>query len=118
MSKTIIGDFFTIRDEDLEETTEYLSQLGMTFNGGIEKCLFSIQLRELPEILCKLEQSGYFDFQGGAKEWQILKISSDGVALYIASPVGDGYIFLPKSNIISIHTIGKKYLDELKELKA
>ncbi|MCA1992109.1 MAG: hypothetical protein LDL41_08685 [Coleofasciculus sp. S288] len=79
MSKTIIGDFFTIRDEDLEETTEYLSQLGMTFNGGIENCLFSIELRELPEIMWKLEQSGYFDFQGGAKEWEILKISSRDV---------------------------------------
>jgi len=45
MSHTIIGEFFTIEDEDLEDTTEFLKQLGMTFDGGIDKSLFYIELK-------------------------------------------------------------------------
>ncbi len=40
MSKTIIGKFFTISHDDLEDTTEYLKKLGMTFSNGIEKTCF------------------------------------------------------------------------------
>ncbi|MBD2520710.1 hypothetical protein H6G93_38400 [Nostoc sp. FACHB-973] len=63
MSQTIIGKFFTINHDDLEDTTEYLKKLGMTFSSGIEKNFFYIELKELPEILFKLEQRGYLEIR-------------------------------------------------------
>ncbi|MEH2321645.1 hypothetical protein [Nostoc sp.] len=82
MTQTIIGKFFTINDDDLEDTTKYLKQLGMTFSNGIEKDLFYIELKELPEILFKLEQRGYFEIRS-KEAWDIRKISVEGVVLYI-----------------------------------
>lgn len=115
MSHTIIGEFFTIKDEDLEDTTEFLKQLGMTFDGGIDKSFFYIELKELPEILLQLYSSKYFDYRRSQsqKMWDILKIYEQGIALYIASPYGDGYVFLPMNNIISIHTGNREHLDDL-----
>jgi len=116
MSHTIIGNFFTTLHQDLEDTTEFLKQLGMTFHGGIDKGFFYIELKELPEILLQLYSSKYFDYNRSQskKVWDVLKISEQGIALYTASPYGgDGYVFLPMNNIISIHTVDQEYLDEL-----
>ncbi|MHC5726839.1 MAG: hypothetical protein ACYTXY_22425, partial [Nostoc sp.] len=101
MSKPIIGKFFTINHDDLEDTTEYLKQLGMTFHNGIENKLFHIELKQLPEILFKLEQRGYLEIYS-REAWDIIKISVEGVVLYICAECGDGYVFLPKENIVSI----------------
>ncbi|MEH2086504.1 hypothetical protein [Nostoc sp.] len=123
MSQTIIGKFFTIKDDDLEDTTEYLKKSGMTFGNGIEKNLFYIELKELPEILFKLEQRGYLEIYS-REAWDIIKISVEGVVLYIAEEYGDGYVFLPKENIVSIHTIEEEFLDaiaqknQLRKIKA
>lgn len=123
MSQTIIGKFFTINDDDLEDTTEYLKQLGMTFDNGIEKNLFHIELKELPEILFQLDQRGYFEIPS-KEAWDIIKISVEGVVLYIVEEYGDGYVFLPKENIVSIHTIKEEFLDaiaqknQLRKIKA
>ncbi|HAA27249.1 MAG TPA: hypothetical protein DCE56_05670 [Cyanobacteria bacterium UBA8553] len=115
MSVTIIGNFFVVEDDDLAETTGYLKQLGMIFSDAIENYSFSIELRELPEILFRLEQSYYFKGKGRTKTWNILKISSDGILLYIASLFGDGYVFLPSENIVSLYTISESFIDELRE---
>ncbi|MCC5620574.1 hypothetical protein [Nostoc sp. CHAB 5715] len=123
MSKTIIGKFFSINDDDLEDTIDYLKQLGMTFGNGIEKNLFYIELKQLPEILFKLEQRGYLEIYS-REAWDIRKISVEGVVLYIVEEYGDGYIFLPKENIVSIHTIEEEFLDaiaqknQLRKIKA
>jgi len=115
MSQTIIGKFFTINHDDLEDTTEYLKKLGMTFSSGLEKKFFYIELKELPEILFKLEQRGYLEI-GSKEAWDIIKISVEGVVLYIVEQCGDGYVFLPKENIISIYTIDKDFLDEIAQM--
>lgn len=116
MSHTIIGKFFPIQDEDLEDTTEFLKQLGMTFHGGIDKTFFYIELKELPEILLQLYSSKYFDRDRSQskKVWDVLKISEQGIALYTSSfSGGDAYVFLLMNNIISIHTVDQEFLDAL-----
>ncbi|MCF2149694.1 hypothetical protein IQ276_025330 [Desmonostoc muscorum LEGE 12446] len=87
----------------------------MTFSSGIEKNFFYIELKELPEILFKLEQRGYLEIRS-KEAWDIIKISVEGVVLYIVEQCGDGYVFLPKENIISIYTIDKNFLDEIAQM--
>ncbi|MEH1938817.1 MAG: hypothetical protein V7L01_01180 [Nostoc sp.] len=123
MTQTIIGKFFSINDDDLEDTIDYLKQLGMTFGNGIEKNLFYIELKQLPEILFKLQERGYLEIYS-REAWDIIKISVEGVVLFIVEEYGTGYVFLPKENIVSIHTIEEEFLDaivqknQLRKIKA
>ncbi|MHC5828470.1 MAG: hypothetical protein ACYT04_74390, partial [Nostoc sp.] len=85
------------------------------FHNGIENKLFHIELKQLPEILFKLEQRGYLEIYS-REAWDIIKISVEGVVLYICAECGDGYVFLPKENIVSIHTIEEEFLDEIAQI--
>ena len=85
--------------------------MGMPFASNVvDTLLFHVEIEETPRILLKLEQKGYLK---SMKEWHILRISSEGIVLYIASPHGDGYIFIPRDRIISIHTIEREFFDKL-----
>lgn len=110
MNYTIKGSFFHIKNYDLEDTIDYLKQLGMTFNSKIklEEIVFYIELKQLPDIILKLLENGYLSKK---RVFDILKISTKGLVLYVCSfEGGDGYIFLPNENIISIHTVSDHFV--------
>lgn len=86
----------------------------MLFPNGVEDQSFYVELKQLPDVLLKLLQRGYLDFIK-KENFDILKISNNGVILYISSFYGgDGYVFLPSENIISIHTLYDEFLDTIK----
>lgn len=110
MSKTFIARFIGVGDEDIQETVRYLDQVGMsmTYRGTFEHVLFHIELQEMPEIMFALEQRAYFT--GGSKIWEMLRLSSEGLALYITHATADAFIFIPKEKIICIHTASEDFL--------
>ncbi len=112
--ETIFGKFMTVHEKDLKTTTQYLSSIGMTFCGELEDIIFFIQTKEKPEILSQLKEHNYLVIP---KEpyWTILKMTPNGILLYIPSPVGDGYVFVPSNNIISIHTVDKNFLVKIRK---
>lgn len=111
MNRTITGKFFAVREEDYQGTMDYLRLLGLpSASNEVDSLLFHVEIRETPKILLKLEQK---DYVKAANEWHILRISSEGIVFYVASPHGDGYIFVPRENIVSVHTIDQKFLDTL-----
>jgi hypothetical protein len=113
MSKTIAAKFTGVGDENVEETVKYLDQIGMslTYRGKFEDVLFSIELQLVPEIMLVLERTGYFKER--PKIWEMIRLTTEGVALYVSIAVADAYVFIPKETIICIHTVSEYFLREM-----
>ena len=84
----------------------------MTFHGGLEDVYLNIEVAYEPKVLTDLRSAGIFHIRGG---WSIINMSSLGINLYIACPIGDSYAFIPAQQIISIHTVDKYFLDSIKQ---
>lgn len=112
MSKTIVVQYSHINIEDYEITENYLTSLGMTFNGGFEDTFFFIETHKEPEVLKNLGKAGIFELRGG---WRIIRITPQGITLYIACPLGDAYTFIPSHQIIAIHTVDKSFISEIQQ---
>jgi hypothetical protein len=77
-----------------------------------------ITVRDYPEIMTEIQQSGYFQPQSVL--WQVNRISPDGITLYLVNHGGksdDGrhdvweevFIFIPMSNVIAIHNVSQQF---------
>ena len=113
MSKTIVAQFTGAGDENIEETVKYLDQIGMslTYRGKFEDVLFNIELQSIPDIMLILEGRGYFKER--PKIWDMIRLTTEGVALYVPIAVADAYVFIPKETIICIHTVSEYFLREM-----
>lgn len=80
--------------------------------------LMGITVRECPEIMSDLENSGYFGRKPAI--WQINRISEHRVTFYLVNHGGkseDGshdlweeiFIFIPISNVIGIHNVSEQF---------
>ena len=91
----------------------------------MENVPFIIEVRDLPEAVSALEEIAYrnqlMKDTGKVKDnvtriWDILRINDEGVSLYITnSPeseqIADAFIFIPRENIIAIHTVDREFLE-------
>ena len=83
---------------------------------------FVVELKEMPKIFVELESIGC----SGAKEkkWMLAHISDEGISLYIcitnvtliqSMENVEASIFIPKENIICIHSITKDFFEALRK---
>ncbi|MBM7869255.1 hypothetical protein JOC70_000724 [Clostridium pascui] len=118
MSVTLKGRLFFTRDGDKEETIEYFKKIGIAsmdmINNKYEEdrnCFYRIELKEKPSIIDTLELCGYFEIVDAI---EILKVTEYGIAFYLVDQyMADGFLFVPMSNVIGIHTINKYNIDGL-----
>jgi hypothetical protein len=109
MNSTLVAKLLGREEQDFEETKEYFKRVGMTFAHGLKDDLFHIEVRESPAIIDTLKENGYFVEESNSP-LDILRISAQGVVLYFSIAEMDGYVFIPKENIISIHTISERFI--------
>ena len=124
MAKTFWADC-TVLGEGNRDTAEYLERewgvklLVQDINDPkVTLEVFGITVRDYPEIMIDVENSGYFQPQEVL--WQISRISTDGITLYLVNYGGkslDGirdvweepFIFIPMSNVIAIHNLSQRF---------
>lgn len=112
-----------------EDTAKYLadqwrvslraySNEDMKTPGVHVKNILGIVVRDYPEVMTRLEQSGYFDTE--IPLWQVNRISEQGITFYLANYGGksdDGkhnlweevFIFIPMNNVIAIHNVPEQF---------
>lgn len=88
----------------------------MTFASGVTDQVFVFELKNTPEIVIRLEGAGFHG--SGSREWQIIGLSEHGVCLYLANQAGDGYVFIPRENIIAMHSIDLGMIHTARRLNA
>jgi hypothetical protein len=121
MSGTITGSFFgSFEKSSLDETVKYLDKIGLKFLSGIEGLMFMIEVRDMPAIILAIEEVEHSNYvmklEGSAKEsppttWNILRMNDAGVCLYVTNyQPADGWIFLPRENIVAIHTLNREFV--------
>ncbi|WP_143266410.1 hypothetical protein [Paraburkholderia caledonica] len=94
---------------------KFLQTQGMVFDEGLHGETLYVEVREKPVILVQLEAAGIFELSESTK-WDMLSLTSSGVTLYVMHPdAGDGYVFVPSSNIVSVHTISESWTREVKQ---
>lgn len=125
MARTFWADCPVI-GECNRDTAEYLERewgvklLVQDLNDDPSKAQngLGITVRDYPEIMLDVENSGYFQPQGAL--WQISRISPDGITLYLVNyggksvdGIGDvweeAFVFIPMSNVIAIHNISQRF---------
>lgn len=91
---------------------------GMTFHRGLNGETFFVELREKPSMLVQLEAAGYFKPEDKIT-WEAMNITEQGIVLYLCNQeAGDGYFFIPFSNILAVHTVSDKWLDDVRKNNA
>ena len=112
-----------------EDTAKYLaeqwqvslraySEKDMKTPGVHIQNILGIVVRDYPEIMCRLEQTGYFRTE--PPFWQVNRISEQGITFYLANHSGkseDGkhdlweevFIFIPMNNVIAIHNVSEQF---------
>lgn len=101
------------------DVLSYLKSQGLGLRvEDVPRTLY-VELRQVPRILVELEASGSFDFpcgnpgsDHGTAFWHISNMTPEGMTLWFASSTGDGMIFILTHNIISIHTVSSKQIQE------
>lgn len=85
---------------------------------------FVVELKEIPKIFVELEFIGYSDAR--ENKWMLTHISNEGISLYICitDPAltesmknVETSIFIPKENIVCIHSITKEFFEALRKSK-
>ncbi|MEI5996293.1 hypothetical protein H3V53_03445 [Paraburkholderia bengalensis] len=109
MSSTIALSIFPS-----DKVKEFLASQGMVFDAGLHGETLYVEVRETPLILVQLEAAGIFDRSKSSK-WDMQSLTASGVTLYLMHPdAGDGYVFVPLSNIVSIHTVSETWTQDVK----
>ena len=128
MATTFWADCAVFRGYN-EDTSKYLAdQWGVKLRAYSEEDMktpgvhiyniLGIVVRDYPEIMSRLEQSGYF--QAEPPLWQVNRISEQGITFYLVNYGGksdDGkhdlweevFIFIPMSNVIAIHNVSEQF---------
>lgn len=94
------------------------SEQDMKTPGAHVENMLAIVLRDYPEIMSSLEESGYFHTKPAV--WQVNRISEQGITLYLVNHSGksdDGqhdlweevFIFIPMNNVIAIHNVSQQF---------
>ena len=126
MKNVITTRFFAIHDEDIQATSEYLTQCGMRhFTADrlakeINGPNLYIQVRDMPEAICIFGTPNHFQHD----PWSLMKLSEHGALIYTAmmdpenedKPV-DGFIFIPGRNIVAIHDRDEDWVSNWHYLK-
>ncbi|MBU0494719.1 MAG: hypothetical protein KKA73_15145 [Chloroflexi bacterium] len=100
MSETITGRFFAVREKDFQDSIGFLDRLGMAIaEGTMDSLFFHIQVREKPEALRRLEETSR-----SKAYYHILRISYAGIMFSVPGPHRNSYLFIPRENILAIHT--------------
>lgn len=118
MSVTLKSKLFLTSDDDVKETINYFKKIGIASSDlkkqgyDIAKDYFyRIELKEKPSIIDTLELCGYFEI---VKVLDILRVCEYGITFYLVDQyMLDGFLFVPMSNVIGIHTINKHNIDGL-----
>ena len=88
---------------------------GMTFLRGLSGETFFVELREKPSMLIQLEAAGYFKPEE-KMTWEVMNVTEQGVTLYLCNRgAGDGYFFIPFSNILAMHTVSDRWLNDVQK---
>lgn len=129
MAKTFWADC-PVFPEYNEDTAQFLkeqwrvnlravNEVELKEGGAPPENLLGIVVRDYPEIMSRVEESGYFRTEPVV--WQVHRISEQGITLYLVSHGGkseDGeqdlweevFIFIPMGNVIAIHNVSEKFL--------
>ncbi len=120
MTRTITCRYLgRVESGDHADTIGYLTKIGMNFRGGIDNLLLMIEVRNMPEILTVLEQVSNYDHllkertmkDKSEEVWDILRMCDAGISFYVTNwQPADGVIFIPRENIIAIHTLSKEFV--------
>lgn len=78
---------------------------------------FIVEVKELPEVFSKLNLIGYEDPKEG--KWMLSNICDEGITFIINNIAPDASIpqatiFIPKENIICIHSLTEEFINGLK----
>ena len=110
MRDTIRCRVMSIEPDGMEE---FLSSRGMTFATGLESQIFNIELKQKPEILDRVAIA--LAKNPDEMVWDIMHANEHGISFYIYSTVSDHYLFIPKENVLAIHTVDKDFLNACRE---
>lgn len=98
---------------EVEQLRAFCETRGILLNQSYE---ITVELKELPEALLELKRVGYKDAQ--ENKWMIDRISDVGITLLINNIAPDASIpqttiFIPKENIICIHSLFGNFVSDL-----
>lgn len=103
---------------DSNPTHAFFQAQGMTFHTGLNGETFFVELREKPSMLIRLEAAGYFT-PGNESIWDMMSMTEHGITIYICNQeAGDGFLFIPFSNILAVHTASEKWLNNVQKNNA
>lgn len=119
MDDSILGKLFLCKNYYAKSTINYLQEIGFDYDifkkTKVENYTrleneFTIEFYEKPSIIKTLEYIGAYDKDNPIP---IDSISKNGVAFYICGRyiIGDGNIFVPMSNIKSIHSVFREQIN-------
>lgn len=108
---------FLCREEDEKATLEYMDKIGIMCDRLrkvyrlTEDYLYEIEIKNEPSVINTLKLCGYFKKE---KVLNIMKMTEWGITFYLVEQyMLCGYLFVPMSNIIAIHTIYKSDIEGL-----
>gem|GEM_PF-3932934 len=118
MSITVTGRLFLHRENNINETLSYMKKICITCDDLNEhgynfskEYIYEIEIEEKPSIIETLKMCGYFKKE---KILNISKICELGITFYLVEQyMVDGFLFIPMSNVVAIHTINKNNLKNL-----
>lgn len=110
-----MGTMITVSVSSEHGVQQFFNTQGMEHYCGFEKIQFLIEVCEKPLIFTRLEEAGYFS-ENDNHVWNLTNITDKGLTIYLCHKVaGDGYVFIPMSNILSIHTVTENWIASLRE---
>ncbi|BCL76673.1 hypothetical protein JHS3_24090 [Jeongeupia sp. HS-3] len=107
-----------ISSSTTELANAFYAAQGMIFDRGLDGETFFFELREKPSMLIRLEAAGYFKPEE-KPVWDMHSITEHGVTLYLCNmEAGDGYFYIPFSNILAVHTVSDGWLQDVRKCNA
>jgi hypothetical protein len=103
MGYKVRGKLFFAGQDDQRIAHEGLKACGIHTQNNGDGAEYRFELRELPDVMRKLDPTGY-------EEWHILAIYPAGITFYMTAPEGDGIIWVPMSNVIVMHSVSKEVM--------
>lgn len=119
MSRTIRCTFLNVDERSESATRQYLQSIGMEIpRSSINTEKFSVELRELPEVLRRLEDAQYFLGQQ-SHSWNLIALTADGLTLYLCHPTaGDGCVHIPMANVLALYSVADSFIDDVQVFDA
>lgn len=115
-SKTIILELCGYPISEHPQTIKFLKEIGLTKDRNYEEWKLVVELKELPDIIVQINE--YEKSNKVNKEWTLCSLGPLGISIYHViyrnEINGDGYIFIPLSNVVSITTFTGFFLNCLR----